>query len=77
MPLKYEELTSKILAACFKVRNELVEGFLQQIYEKALLIVLDQKGIHAKAQFPIDVSFRYQSVGLFHADIFVEKCCHC
>jgi len=73
MPLRYEDLTSNILAACFDVSNELGAGFLESVYEKALLIALHQKGLKAIAQFPIEVLFREQSVGQFYADILVEN----
>ncbi len=72
MPLLYEELTKSILAACFEVINELGAGFLESVYEKALLIALQQKGLKTIAQAPIEVSFRGQSVGQFYGDILVE-----
>lgn len=58
MPLLYEELTKTILAACFEIVNELGAGFLELVYEKALMIALHQKGLKAIAQTPIEVSFR-------------------
>jgi GxxExxY protein len=72
MSLIHEELTSTILSACFEVINELGAGFIESVYEKALLIALHQKGLKAIAQVPIDVSFRGESVGHFYADILVE-----
>jgi GxxExxY protein len=73
MPLLYEDLTSNILAACFEVSNELGAGFLESVYEKALLIALREKGLQASAQVPIQVSFRGHNVGQFYADILVEN----
>ncbi len=73
MKFIHEELTSKILAACFEVSNELGAGFLESIYENALLIALHQKGINAVAQAPIEVRFRDQVIGKYYADIFVEN----
>jgi GxxExxY protein len=55
MPLLHEELTSTILSSCFEVINELGAGFLESVYEKALLIVLRSKGLKLKAQVPIEV----------------------
>jgi GxxExxY protein len=43
MPLLYEEITGKILAASFEVINELGAGFLEGVYEKALTITLREK----------------------------------
>ncbi len=72
MPFKYEDLTGNILAACFEVSNELGAGFLETVYERALLIALKQKGLMAVAQVPIEVSFRGENVGQYYADIIVE-----
>ena len=72
MALLYEELTKNILAACFEVCNELGPGFLESVYQNALLIALQEKGLSAKSQVPISVSFRGQPVGDFLADILVE-----
>jgi GxxExxY protein len=70
--LLHEELTGKILEACFEVSNELGAGFLESVYEKALLVALRQQGIEARAQVPMNVVFRDQVVGEFFADIVVE-----
>jgi len=68
----HEKLTEKILEACFEVSNELGAGFLESVYEKALLIVLKEKGLKAENQAPLSVKFRGKSVGDFFADILVE-----
>jgi GxxExxY protein len=67
----HEELTEIILAACFEVSNELGAGFLESVYEKALLIALKDKGLVAQSQTPLRVTFRNQTVGDFIADIVV------
>jgi GxxExxY protein len=72
MPLLHEELTQKILEACFEVSNELGAGFLESVYQNALLIALQQKELKAQSQFPLTVIFREQVVGKFYADVLVE-----
>lgn len=71
-PLPHEETTRTILEACFEVSNELGAGFVESVYEKALLIALRQKGLKAQAQVPLTVTFRGRSVGQFLADILVK-----
>lgn len=66
------EITEVILGASFEVINELGIGFLESVYEKALLVALHDKGLQARSQMPIPVLFRNQSVGDFYADIVVE-----
>ena len=68
----HEALTAKVLEACFEVSNELGAGFLESVYEKALLIALRDKGLKAQSQVPLTVKFRGIPVGEFSADILVE-----
>ena len=70
--MKHEELTGKILSAAFSVSNELGHGFLEGIYERALLMVLRQAGLKAESQHPIKVRFRGVEIGEYVADILVE-----
>ena len=67
-----DELTGAILGACFEVINELGAGFLESVYEKALLIALRDKGLNVASQVPIPVLFRGQPVGEFFADLLVQ-----
>jgi GxxExxY protein len=69
----HEEITGKILHACFEVSKELGTGFLESVYEKALLIALRQKDLNAQSQTPLKVKFRGIIVGEFFADIMVEN----
>ena len=68
----YEELTSKILEACFEVSNELGVGYIESVYEKALQVALLQKGFTVERQIPLKVDFRGVTVGDFAADMIVE-----
>lgn len=70
--LLHEELTGKVLQACFEVINELGAGFLESVYENALLIALREQGLDARSQVPLTVTFRGESVGTFYADLLVE-----
>lgn len=70
--LKHEEITKTVIGCAFEVINELGAGFLESVYEKALLVALRQRGLSVIAQHPIKVIFRGQSVGDFYADILVE-----
>jgi len=50
--MQYEDITKKIIASRFQVSNELGIGFLESVYERALVIVLSEQGFKAKNQFP-------------------------
>ena len=71
--LKHEQITKSVIGCAFEVINELGAGFLESVYEKALLLVLRQKGLSAISQYPVKVMFRGECVGDFYADIFVEE----
>jgi GxxExxY protein len=68
----YSELTHEIIDACFEVSNELGMGFLESVYQNALLLALRQKGIAVQVQVPLVMRFRGQVVGQFVADMVVE-----
>ncbi|MHC4502068.1 MAG: GxxExxY protein [Planctomycetota bacterium] len=68
----YRDITSRILEACFEVANELGAGFVESVYQKALLIALQEKGLKVGAQVSLKVMFRDQCVGEFVADLLVE-----
>ena len=70
--MQYEELTSKILNACFEVSNELGVGYIESVYENALFVALVQKGLKVERQVSLKVKFRGVIVGDFKADIIVE-----
>lgn len=68
----YKELTGKILQASFEVIRELGVGFIESVYEKSLIVALQQKGLKAERQIPLEVKFRGKIVGEFKVDILVE-----
>lgn len=70
--LKFGSITEAIIGCAFEVINELGVGFLESVYEKALAIALQEKGLKVLCQHPIQVHFRARVVGDFYADIFVE-----
>ena len=70
--LKHEQITKNVIGCAFEVINELGAGFLESVYEKALLLALQQKGLSVISQHPVKVLFRGECVGDFYADILVE-----
>ncbi len=69
----HSELTSSIIECSFDVINELGSGFLESVYENAMVVALSQVGLVAQAQQPIAVRFRGKSVGDFYADLLVAE----
>jgi GxxExxY protein len=70
--MKHQDLTAKIIECAYKVHNKLGFGFLESVYQNALMIELDKAGLSAEPQAPIKVFYDDRIVGDFIADIIVE-----
>ncbi|MDP8226846.1 MAG: GxxExxY protein [Candidatus Celaenobacter polaris] len=71
--MKHEELSSKIIQTFYKVYNMLGYGFLEKVYENAMMIELKKMGLDCKNQFPIQVLYDNEIVGEYYADILIEE----
>ena len=71
--MKHKELTSKIIECAYKVHNDLGFGFLENVYQNALLIELKKSGLQAEKEKRIQVYYDSQLVGDYMADIVVEE----
>ena len=67
------DITYKIRAAIFEVNRILGAGFLEKVYENALLVELRLRGLKAENQVPIKVNYKGTEVGEYFADIIVEN----
>ena len=54
--MDFSDLTERILGAVFEVSNTLGAGFLEKVYERALLRELSLRGIRAVAQAPLVIT---------------------
>ena len=70
--MKHKELTAKIIECAYKVHNTLGFGFLEAVYQNALLIELIKVGLQAEKEKKIQVYYDTQLVGDYMADIIVE-----
>ena len=70
--MKLNDITYAINGAVFEVNDILGPGFLEKVYENALLIELNKRGLKAKNQVPIKVSYKGEVVGDYTADLLVE-----
>jgi GxxExxY protein len=68
----YPELSYKIIGLAMRVHNKLGCGFLEKVYENALVILLRREGLRVEQQASIKVYFEGEIVGEFVADILVE-----
>lgn len=73
MHLLHNELTSLILKTFYDVYNELGYGFLEKVYQNALIIELKNKGLEVNSNEKIKVYYKGESVGDYYADIIVNN----
>jgi len=68
-----DDLSYAINGAIFEVNRVLGPGFMEKVYENALCVELEKRGLHAMAQYPIQVKYKGHAVGEYLADIVVEN----
>ncbi|GAB3913906.1 GxxExxY protein [Larkinella knui] len=71
--LLHQNLTDAILKAYFNVYNTLGYGFLEKVYENALLIELRRQKLDCVSQQLIKVYYQKIEVGSYFADIVVNN----
>ncbi|MBC8394764.1 MAG: GxxExxY protein [Deltaproteobacteria bacterium] len=69
----YKDLSYKIVGLAMEVHKKLGYGFLEKVYENALVILFRREGIQSEQQSPIKVYFEGETVGNYVADIFVDN----
>jgi GxxExxY protein len=70
--LALNELTEKIIGCAYKVANSLGSGFLEKVYENALVLELQAAGIKVVQQKLIKIYYRNILIGEYAADLLIE-----
>ncbi len=68
-----KELSYKIVQAAYEVFNGLGPGFLEKIYEEAMVLVLRKNGHKVEAQKSVPISFMEKRIGVHVLDIVVDE----
>jgi GxxExxY protein len=69
----YPELSYQVMQAVYEVHNQLGPGFTEDIYEAALSLEFESKGIVFERQKPIQIFYKGQFVGIYRLDLVVEQ----
>ena len=69
----YKELSYKIIGLAMQVHREIGPGFLEKVYENAMMVLFRKENIPANNQAPIDVYFESEIVGHYVVDIMVDE----
>ncbi len=72
MELIYKEEYYKIKKAAIEVRKVLGNGFLEKVYENALILELKSLGFEVKSQCRLTVNYKDTVIGEYFADIVIE-----
>mgnify|MGYP001580796847 CR=1 FL=1 len=68
----YRDLSYQIMGAIFEVHKELGPGFLESVYEKALIEEFSKKEIKVETQKVINVIYKGRKIGVHRLDLVVE-----
>jgi GxxExxY protein len=69
----FEELSSRILGAAVEVHKALGPGFLESIYQRAMEVALEHRGIRFQRQKEVHVYFEGEDLGVQRLDLVVEE----
>jgi GxxExxY protein len=67
------DLVEQVIGAAYEVANVLGPGFLEKVYERALVQELHLLGINAASQVPCPVLYKGHCVGDYLVDLLVDN----
>ena len=67
-----ETLIKTIIDAVYRVRSSFMPGYLESIYENALIVELENLGLKVQSQKPLSVIHKNRVIGEFKIDLLVE-----
>ena len=68
----HQEITGTAIKAFYTVHTEMGWGFLESVYQNAMLIELKQLGLKAEKERNVKVNYKGKQVGDYFADIIIE-----
>jgi GxxExxY protein len=71
--MEFDKLSNRIINSAIKVHKKLGPGFLESIYQKALIIQLQKDGLSVEVEKEIRIYYEAEEVGIHRLDIVVEN----
>ncbi|MEO7999856.1 MAG: GxxExxY protein, partial [Gemmatimonadaceae bacterium] len=71
--LVHADITAQIVKAFYDVYNELGVGFLENVYKRAMVVLLKERGLRCELEVPLPIFFHGENIGDYRADLIVEK----
>ncbi|QDT46766.1 hypothetical protein Pan258_07860 [Symmachiella dynata] len=72
MELAHKDITEQIIGAAFEVHRVLGYGFLERVYQRAMQVELQGRGLKSEIEAAIKVVYKNTIVGEYRADLLVE-----
>ncbi len=69
---KLDQVAHAVIGAAIEVHRTLGPGFLESVYEEALAVELDLRGIEFRRQVPVAVNYKGRAVGEARLDFLAE-----
>ena len=69
----HQEITKSLIGIYYDVYNELGYGFLEKVYQNAMIIELKLRGFEIESQKKINVFYKKEIVGDYIPDIIVNN----
>src|SRR5262245_7885333 len=73
MQLIHADVTEQVIGAAFEVYRELGYGFLERVYQRAMQVELQLRGLTAEIEQKITVRYKDRIVGTYEADLLVNE----
>lgn len=70
---QHSKVTDAIICGFYNVYNKLGYGFLEKVYEKAMIFELGKIGLLTKSQYPITVLYEGAVIGEYFCDLHIEN----
>ena len=70
--LEHAEITEKIVGAAFEVHTILGYGFLEKVYQRAMEVELNTRGLKVQSEEPLKVRYKGVIVGDYEADLLID-----
>jgi GxxExxY protein len=74
IPSNVERVASLTIGAAIEVHRVLGPGFLEKIYQEALCVELEARGLPFERERPVTVSYRGMAIPGQRIDLIVDSC---
>ncbi|MFZ4693530.1 MAG: GxxExxY protein [Verrucomicrobiia bacterium] len=72
--MAHSEITQEVIGGAFEVHRQLGYGFLERVYQRALQVELERRGLKSVTEAKVQVNYKGVVVGDYAADLLVADC---